>query len=347
MARFDSQSDDVAVLAVDIGGANLKIADGKVFALTRPFPLWRQPDELVAALQKLFDEAPPFGQLAVTMTGELADCFATKAVGVQEILDSVEHAAKSHEVCVYLCDGRLVPSAVARREPLLAAASNWHVLATFATRFVQSESGLLVDVGSTTTDIISLSRRAAVAVGQTDPERLVTGELVYTGVERSPLCAVVASLKWRGESCPVAQEVFATTSDAYLLLGELFEDTKDVRTADGRPRTIAHAHARMARMICADTTMFSLDDAQRAAQAVCDAQTEQLAVAARRVIERTNLAPAVVVLSGQGEFLARRMLGRLGLKAQIVSMSEQLGPEISRAACAHALAVLVRERDAE
>ncbi len=333
----------MSYLALDIGGANLKIADGKGFAVSQFFPLWQQSNELVVALSKLLADAPEVKHLVVTMTGELADCFATKTQGVEAILNAVEESAAGRSTSVYLCDGRLVTPELARREALLAAASNWHVLATFAARYCEGESGLLLDIGSTTTDIIPLSPNGPSAVGRTDPERLQSGELVYTGVERSPLCAVTSVLSWRGEDCAIAQELFATTADAYLLLGELPEDANNFQTADGRSRTKKNAHARMARAICADSTMFTEADALRSATMVRDAQLQQLETAARRVLSRMELPPAVIVLSGQGEFLARALLKRLGLECRVVSLAEQLGPAISRCGCAHALAVLARE----
>ena len=38
-------------LALDIGGANLKAADGEGFAVSQPFPLWENPEQLVDALR--------------------------------------------------------------------------------------------------------------------------------------------------------------------------------------------------------------------------------------------------------------------------------------------------------
>ena len=337
-------------LALDIGGANIKISDGKGYAQSLPFPLWQKPDQLSLALKELIAQAPPTDRLAVTMTGELADCFVTKAVGVTAILDAVEQAANGKAISVYLCDGRLVKPSIARGEALLAAASNWHVLADFATRFCQAGQGLLIDIGSTTSDIIPLSLLSPqgpmgpATIGITDPERLAAGELVYTGVQRSPVCAIVSRLPWRGAPCPVAQELFATTLDAYLLLGEIAADPENLDTADGRPATKPYAHARLARAICADTTMFSPDDAERAAKDVFQAQIELLADAGQQVLQRMPTQPATLVLSGQGEFLARRLVERLKLTREVVSLNAKLGAETSRAACAHALAVLAAER---
>jgi len=334
----------MSFLGLDIGGANLKIADGLGYAASEFFPLWQQPQDLASALAELIATAPEAEQLVVTMTGELADCFTTKAEGVDAILNAAAEIAGGRPVGVYLCNGRIVELETARAEVLLASASNWHVLATFASRYCTTDSGLLLDIGSTTVDIIPLGPTGPQTSGLTDPDRLQSGELVYTGVERSPLCAVMRELSWRGEPCAVAQELFATTGDAYLILGELPEDADDTNTADGRSRTKINAQGRLARTICADSTMFTQEDAQRSAEMVRAAQLEQIRNAAQRVINRMPIPPRDIVLSGHGEFLARELIAGMGLDCRLVSLSQQLGAEISRCGCAHALAVLAREK---
>ena len=336
-------------LAIDMGGANLKVADGQGFAAAQPFALWKAPERLEAELRALLAESPACDCLAATMTGELCDSFETKADGVSVIVDALVSAAAGRPLSIYATDGRLVTPAAAKRNPLPVAASNWHALASFAARFAQDKPALLVDVGSTTTDVIPLNSRGPAATGRTDPERLVRGELVYTGVERTPIAAIVTHLPWRGEPCPVASEHFATSADAYVLLGELPEDLDTCDTADGRPRTRTGAHARLARIICADATMFSLDDAHAAAMAIRDAQSQKIAAAIERVAERMIPSPATLILSGHGEFLARAALERTQWSdspAEVISLNALLGPELSRCAPAHALAVLAAEQEA-
>jgi (4-(4-[2-(gamma-L-glutamylamino)ethyl]phenoxymethyl)furan-2-yl)methanamine synthase len=332
-------------LALDIGGANLKAADGLGFAVSRPFALWRRRQELTGALIELLADCPAADRMAITMTGELADCFVTKAEGVGAILDSVAEAAAGRLVRVYLTDGSWASPSEAKANPILAAASNWHALARFAGRFVPHGPGILIDIGSTTCDITALDDGKVAAVGLTDPERLIARELVYTGVERSPLCAVIDCVWWpsRQTLCPVAEELFATTWDAYLLLGDLPEETDSTHTADGRPATRIHAHDRIARSICADRTMVSMEDAVAMAKSVADAQRGRVAGALERVLARLPARPAGIVVSGRGEFLARRVLDWMKIDATIVSLAEKLGTNGSRAATAHALAVLAAE----
>jgi probable H4MPT-linked C1 transfer pathway protein len=345
MLEKDSRPAD-SVLALDIGGANLKVADGLGFVRSQPFALWRMPERLSESLRELLTASPPAQTIAATMTGELADCFVTKAEGVRAIVKSLVEAAAGRDVQIYLTDGTFATSDDATERPLLAAASNWHALARFAGRMVPGERGLLLDVGSTTCDVIPIVCGRPAAKGKTDPERLANGELVYTGVERSPVCAVVETIPWRGRSCPVAQELFATTWDAYLTLGLMPEEPASTHTADGRPATRAAAHDRLARAICADRTMFDADDARRTARTIADAQCAQIAAAIRQVMDGAEWKPndvLTVVVSGQGEFLARAAIEQALPGRTVVSLNERLGAEVSRVAPAYALAVLARE----
>jgi len=333
----------MSILALDIGGANLKAADGRGYAACRPFELWKQPDGLRQALVELIAGAPPSEEIVATMTGELADCFATKSDGVRAIVAACQSAAAGRRIGFYRTDGTFAPPEVACHQPMLAAAANWHALATFAGRFVEQGCGLLLDIGSTTADIVPLQEGRPAAGGVNDPERLAAGELVYTGVRRSPVCAVVSTLPWRGRPCPVAQELFATTWDTYLLLKELPPEPNRRDTADCRPATIEAAHDRLARMICADRELFDRADAHAAAETIQKAQLAKLGVAARNVISRMPESPRAVVLCGEGEFLAHKLIDRLRLNVRRISLSEELGRHVSRAATAHALAVIARE----
>jgi probable H4MPT-linked C1 transfer pathway protein len=330
-------------LALDIGGANLKAADGLGFADTQSFHLWSRPNLLAEALRALIAGAPKADHLAVTMTGELADCYPTKADGVAGILQAVEGAADHRHTRVYLTDGTFVSLEVARRKPTLAAASNWHALARFASRFVPTGSGVLMDIGSTTCDLIPIVNGAPLSTATSDTERLISGELVYTGVQRSPVCALVSSLPYRGRQCPVAQEVFATSWDAYLVLGDMVEDPLASHTADRRPATKPLAVERLARCICADRESFTADDAMAAATAIAAAQTAKIGIALGQVLNRLPQPPETVILSGGGEFLGRRVFERTKRPAKIIPLSGALGPHISLAAPAHAVAVLARE----
>ena len=198
-------------LALDVGGANLKAAHSCGLARTRPFALWKDPGGLAKALSLLAENFPPFDHIAVTMTGELCDCFVTKADGVTEILRAVRVAVGSRTIDVWGTDARFHTVDEILATPRLAAAANWLAAATLAARRVPSGTGLFIDVGTTTTDIVPFKAGRPTPTGLTDTDRLTSGELVYAGVRRTPVCAVASELPWRGTTIGLCAEFFATT----------------------------------------------------------------------------------------------------------------------------------------
>lgn len=331
----------MSAAGVDIGGANLKGARGDGLVVTRPFALWRQRDGLPRALGELLASLEPFDRLAVTMTGELCDCYQSKEEGVLHILAAVEKASGVSPL-VWLPGEGLASLERARSGPLQAAAANWHALATWAAGIEGNEDSLLIDIGSTTTDIIRLEAGAPSPRGLTDTERLQSGELVYTGVRRTPVCALLEEADLGGQPCPLAAEHFATTLDAWLLLEEIREDPACLATADGRPATRRMAQNRLARMLCLDPDGLDREDALSLARQVACAQENKICRAISQLIEAGK--PASAFISGEGEFLALRVLQSLGLEDErIATMSRLCDPAGSGAACAFALACLAEE----
>jgi hypothetical protein len=194
-------------------------------------------------------------------------------------------------------------------------------------------------VGSTTTDVVPLLDGKPVPRGRTDTERMRRSELAYTGVIRTPLCAILGG---RG-----AAEFFATTRDVYLMLGRLPEDPADCDTADGRPATRACAEARVARMMCADLETSTADERRKLAEHALLRQVMQVSGCIEVVAKSLPRSPETIVLSGVGEFLAEHALSHQETvpPCRVVYLRGELGAEVSRAAPAYALAVLASERE--
>jgi probable H4MPT-linked C1 transfer pathway protein len=304
------------VLGWDVGGAYVKAAvvggvgGGRVVhTASRPFEIWRDKHALPDVLRALAAELPPPDSVAVTMTAELSDVFRTKREGVGFVLDAVEAVSRG-PVCVFTTAGEFVDGAAARVRPLDVAASNWMATALLVGRFVPD--ALLVDIGSTTTDVIPVTGGRVAALGRTDPERLLAGELVYTGALRTNVAAIVRRVPLRGAECPVASELFAVSGDVHVLLGSLGPDDYTCPTPDGRPPTLEFAGERLARVVCADRDMLGAEEIRAIAAAVAAAQVEEIAAALGRVARRLA-RPAPVVATGLGGFLARRAAERVGM----------------------------------
>src|SRR3954463_13166901 len=164
------------LLGWDIGGVNTKAAlvvDRVVRrVITRPFELQRSPATLGALLASMADAltTESIDAHAVTMTAELSQMFRTKREGVSFVLDAVDRAFPAVPVHVYATDGSFIPPETARTDPLRVAAANWVATANLVAR--HHPDALLIDIGTTTTDLIPLCGGRESARGRTDTERL-------------------------------------------------------------------------------------------------------------------------------------------------------------------------------
>jgi probable H4MPT-linked C1 transfer pathway protein len=224
---------------------------------------------------------------------------------------------------------------VARARPWDVAAANW--VATALAVADAHPDALLIDIGGTTADIVPIAAGRVAASGYTDLERLLAGELVYTGVMRTNLAAIAPRVPVRGAWCPVSSECFAISADVHLLLGHLTPDAYDCPTPDGRPATVAFARERIARLVCADVEQLDAGEVDAIAAFLYGEQLRQLEEAARRVQGRLPpQAPVVVV--GSGAYLGREVAARL---ARAVAPWGATGGEAAPAA---ALAALLEAR---
>ena len=155
------------------------------------------------------------------------------------------------------------PPPTPRVSPSTIASANWLASATLVAR--RLGDALFVDLGSTTTDILLLAGGEVRADGMTDRERLATGELVYTGLTRTPVMALAAEAPFAGRWVALMNELFATTADVHRVLGWLPEDADQHPAADGGPKTATASARRLARMVGADLADGGLADWRRLA----------------------------------------------------------------------------------
>jgi probable H4MPT-linked C1 transfer pathway protein len=308
-------------------------------ARSRAFEVWRDRDALEAVLREVVaDVAPePVQAVALTTTAELSDAFRTRREGVGFVLDAAEAALGDRLLLALTTGGELVSFAEARARPLDVAAANW-VASAMAVAALHADA-LMIDVGSTTADVIPIVAGRVAAAGRTDLDRLLAGELVYTGALRTNLAAIAPRVPVRDSWCPVASELFAISADAHLILGHLTLDAYTCATPDGRPASMEYARERVARLVCADAEQMVAEEIDAIAAFLHAEQVRQIEAAARRVGERLEGAAPVVPL-GAGAFLAREVAERLG---RTIVEGPWSGPERD-AAPAAALAELLAER---
>lgn len=321
------------VIGWDIGGAHVKAAliehGVLVDAAQWPCPLWQGLQHLQRAVDAAALRWPEgFGLAqtlhAVTMTGEVVDLFPHREAGVTAIATLLTRALVGPAIFYAGEPGWCGAADLPARWDMVASA-NWLATAQFAARVLAQETaasamrdraaptgapgpggrsagsplsgpgdgGVLVDIGSTTTDLIALGAGRPQARGRSDAERLATGELVYQGVVRTPLCALGPRVVFQGLVRNVMNEFFATTADVYRLTGEL-DPAHDLHpAADGAAKDLAATRQRLARMVGLDARDAPEADWRAFAQAWRALQQDELRGQLQRVLEAATAVAGV------------------------------------------------------
>jgi probable H4MPT-linked C1 transfer pathway protein len=301
----------------DLGGAHLKIAacsaTGAVAAVRQyPCPLWQGMDMLEAALEQAFADFAgfPSSRHAITMTGELVDWFPDRVEGVLRLVAIMAERCGSDRVLIFAGQtGFLHPTEVSHGNAAAIASANWLATALWSARRIRD--GLLIDIGSTTTDLILIASGEVCCKGYTDHERMRYDELVYTGVVRTPVMTLSEFVPFEGEWVTLMAEHFATTADVYRLTGELAEHADQMPAADGGDKSVPASMRRLARLVGRDFESARPTAWQHLAQFLRECQIARIHRAVERQLSRDRLpAEAPWIGAGVGRFLAQELARR-------------------------------------
>lgn len=300
----------------DIGGAHVKAArvapDGAVLAVMQlPCALWRGLSELGKAIERVADKFAIVRRHAVTMTGEMVDLFANRKAGVAAIASTMHDHFPDGDVRFYCGGNRFIRHDRVEDNAHHIASANWRAPVELIAEKI--DNGVFIDIGTTTTDLIAIKQHSARSVGNDDFTRLMSGELVYTGVVRTPLMAIGETILFRGQRVPLMAEFFATMADVYRVLNELPSEADQHPTADGAEKSAIASARRMVRMIGRDLECAATEEWREMAQGFRAAQLHKIEVALGTVISRAGLREGVIIVgAGVGQFLAREIAAQSG-----------------------------------
>lgn len=341
---------EISYTGWDIGGAHLKIASmnqqGELQRVKQyATPLWQGVEILESALPNTLNElAGKKSQHAITMTAELVDIFPNRDQGVTALLELCDRYIKEDFFLYSEKVGLIDPTRIAAQTQDIGSA-NWHASGKFVAS--QIDSGLFIDIGSSTTDLLPFAKQELLNKGVNDFTRLRHDELVYTGVVRTPLMALAKRVPFAGDEYGVAAELFATTADVYRILGLLNEKSDIMQTADEGEKTTTASIKRLGRMIGADANMSDDVEAWHAlATHFADQQMALLTDAFQRLIKIHNNLDKVIVAAGAGVFLIKQLATQFGYEViefnELVNCHESLNDSCNLCAPAVALAELNR-----
>jgi len=304
-------------LALDIGGANLKVAvaDDSVREFSHYFPFWKRKNDFENFLGEKIGEFLPADKVRVTMTAELADCYGTKDWGVRHVLGCVRNVVPNSEVLSV--DGKLLSIEEASSQAYKVASANWVATSLWiAKRF---ETGILVDMGSTTTDIIPVKDGKILAKGKSDIERLQNHELIYSGVLRTNVATIVDEIPVNGIPTPVSSERFAIAADVYRILSDIPEEGYAYETPDGKGRKIEDCMSRIARVVCSDMNELDEKQIKEVAEFIKERQIGKISDSISNISKREGIDNAFVC--GSGAFVAEEAAKRVELSVEKVDIS--------------------------
>jgi probable H4MPT-linked C1 transfer pathway protein len=307
---MSSSQNQTSVIGWDIGGAHLKACllneRGQLRQVVQlPCPVWQGLDVLAQSLQQALRMLNAEGaNHAVTMTAELVDLFASRQDGVQQICQLLQGILPNARL--FTATQGFVPLSQASAHAHQIASANW--LASGMWLAQHHAECILLDIGSTTTDLIWLKDGQVMSQGRDDASRLQADELLYTGVVRTPLMALCQRVTWQGKPTNVAAEYFATTADIYRLSHDLPPDEDVAPTADGQDKSWLASARRVARMVGAELGDGNSEDWKSLALAFQQAQRQLIQSCLHRLIQRCGIASEVpLVGAGVGRFLLPRI----------------------------------------
>jgi probable H4MPT-linked C1 transfer pathway protein len=248
----------------------------------------------------------------------------------------------------YAGEQGFAPYGAVRELAQAIASANWRASAELVAR--RLPEALLVDMGSTTTDLTPVSGGRVVARGGGDAARLAEGELVYTGVARGDPLAGVSLAPLAGRWTPLLRESFATMADIHRVLGDLPEEADAEPTVDGRPKTVEASIARLARLAGRDAEATAPDEWRAFAAFLARAQMRLVEDQIALLRSRGALAEdAPIVGAGIGRALVARMARAEAPAYLDIAEFIPAAPEAAVAAAdcapASALALLIAEGD--
>jgi probable H4MPT-linked C1 transfer pathway protein len=336
----------------DIGGAHLKVANvdesGEIkFVEQYASPLWKGLEYLETLFSKIIETLPECSYShALTITAELADIFNNREEGVQSLINIFEKSIGAN-IKLYSIDNGLLNMDVARNNSKQIASANWHASVSYIASVI--ESGIYVDVGSTTTDIIPFKNSKPSNRGFDDQSRLRFDELLYTGVIRTSLMSLTNKLPLKGEWQNIAAENFATTADIYRILSCINDDDDLMESADGKSKDIQGSIRRLARM--AGTDYIELKDVhlwQQLAEYFQEIQMQLITNSILRVLSSLPQQESKIIGAGTGRFLIKKIAQRINLPYVEFSDLCKTKPELQHKCniCAPAVAVAQLNRNA-
>ncbi len=335
------------ILGFDIGGANTKsiLVEAKDDWLSvlghnsRYFPIWQKSKADLPVLLKDIGNELKYAKgipICASITAELSDAYATKREGILHVVSAIQEAFPDAPIAIFTIDGTFKTPGEIEHDPLAAGAANWVATSQWVAN--KHPNCILIDIGSSTTDIIPIRDSKVAVPARTDLQRLLHNNLVYTGVLRATIPSISHTVPYQGKRCPVSFEKFATMADVHLILNHIMEDQYTSETADGRAPTQDFAYARLARIVCADFEEITKDDVDQFARYLHKKQVSLISNALSKVASKFPFLRSFVLTGLGGDILGIPACKKVDPNRQRILLSDEIGRSLDPISSAYAVA---------
>jgi len=293
------------IIGWDIGGAHIKAAKidfKKQTSRTKQIysPIWKNLNYLKKSIKLIKKKLGKTNYHAITMTAELSDIFPDRKNGVKHIVNLSSKILGEKNIFFY-SKKNFLKKKTAIKKTFELNSMNWHATASFISNFFPN--CILVDIGSTTTDIIPIKNKEIISKGTNDYQRLKSSELIYLGVLRTPIQAVEKKKN-------LINENFANLSDVYRVLNKIPRTVDLLPTLDNKTKNKHDSARRIARIFGKD---YKKNHFLKWKRTACQIEDEHLKILKRVVnkIEKKNFLKKVPIIgAGIGEFLVKRIYNK-------------------------------------
>ncbi len=235
---------NIKFLGIDIGGAHIKLVglDEKkelIFVDYLKFYFWKEEKSINKIFNYINSKSNKNTLSGITMTAELCDIFKNRVDGFRKIYNYCKKLKNNY--FFYTKSKKIFE----KKNYSAIVSMNWHSIGRLLEK--KYKNAIIVDFGSTTTDIICIKNYVIQNKNFDDFSRINSSELVYTGLTRTPIFAINSKVKINGKNFEIIPEFFSDMSDVYRINSILKKEFDIDETADGKKRSKFLSYSRLSR----------------------------------------------------------------------------------------------------
>ena len=338
----------VEYLGIDIGGAHIKIVCLNIkkevcYVGYKQCPLWKGIENLkreIKFINSLITNKN--NKCCITMTGELCDIFKNRRSGAKEIIKVCKLIN-----CRKFYYTKLDEMFTSRPKFDEIISMNWHSIGKLSEKKVKN--AILIDFGSTTTDLICIKNGQMKYESSDDFGRINNSELLYTGFMRTPLFAITPYINYIKKRIKLIPENFSNTSDIYRIKKEIKKNFDIDNTLDNRSKTLESSMQRVSRSLGFDFKKEDQRLIKKISEEISNIQLKEIAKKIFEMMKTYGLKKNTsIIISGIGQdvlinFLKSRKKTVLSLANFIKGRNRKLNKIATYHAPALSIAILLAD----